>query len=253
MRVNPLQAAGQAYVDAEEQYLVAASRHLQAKRRCDVLELETMVFTEDGRGYETQCDEAREALRQAEAELRASTCRLTEHLPSRGARCIKGGQLDPRQRDPERVARALALGARPGSRPRRASSPRHRRHRGRRTHRWHHPGRLPGPEARSLDPLDTHHARLRPGGRRAGRRIPRQRSRGRRVGHLHATGSDGAPPERPGHPSAAGSTHRACDLSPEGLRARRAPCGRIGARCRLRRTPIHEHRTEMEAGSRSQL
>ena len=33
MRVNPLQAAGQAYVDAEEQYLVVASRHLQAKRR----------------------------------------------------------------------------------------------------------------------------------------------------------------------------------------------------------------------------
>ena len=78
MRVNPLQAAGQAYVDAEEQYLVVASRHLQAKTRCDVLELETMVFTEDGRGYETQCDEAREALRQAEAELRASTCRLNE-------------------------------------------------------------------------------------------------------------------------------------------------------------------------------
>lgn len=78
MRIDPLQAAGQAFVDAEDQYLDAAFRHRQAKRRCDVLELETMVFTQDGRGYEAQCDEARVALRQADAELRASRRRLNE-------------------------------------------------------------------------------------------------------------------------------------------------------------------------------
>ena len=78
MEADPVQALGQAFMDAEDQYFNAARRHRQAKKRCDVLELEVMVFTEDGRGYEAQCNEARAAMNEAAAEREVASRLLNE-------------------------------------------------------------------------------------------------------------------------------------------------------------------------------